>query len=408
MGDITNAILQGQNQLASQRLADELKWQGQLRDIERQKQAISGGLQALFPDQQVPFIDESKTMGTMDDPLYAMTQYDPMMFVKNLKGIDPTRADALAGAYVADQTGSNEFGKALLSTFFPKSTGEDPAVVKIADQIAAGMGFSRGTPEYSALVATVAKNPTTFNLGNQQFVSNPILDQAVRSLQEKAKKDSKGNPIYTDADKKAIERINSIAAMTGAQRYDIELSPDKELGYVEQAKRAEEDQKLMSAQIEEWGKAASAIDASSYNIANAIQILKDPDAPWTGPIGKLLPNFKDSAVALQNFIDNQAINVIALGKFGSLSEPELKFSLAVDIPAGMRGPELIKFLEAKIAAQNKLKQAIYKAVELSKQKDPKTGRMKTLSDIISAKASGELKSGYEKNNKDPLGLFGGQ
>ena len=79
----------------------------------------------------------------------------------------------------------------------------------------------------------------------------------------------------------------------------------------------------------------------------------------TGIMQKWIPSF-DAATSEFRAISNRlGIAVISTATFGALSEGELKLAMETGFPQDLQGPELIKWIDAKISAQTKMKDALY-------------------------------------------------
>jgi len=79
----------------------------------------------------------------------------------------------------------------------------------------------------------------------------------------------------------------------------------------------------------------------------------------TGIMQKYIPSF-DAATSEFRAISNRlGIAVISTATFGALSEGELKLAMETGFPQDLQGPELITWIDAKIAAQTKMKNSLY-------------------------------------------------
>ncbi|NTU49468.1 MAG: hypothetical protein HGA87_00985 [Desulfobulbaceae bacterium] len=78
------------------------------------------------------------------------------------------------------------------------------------------------------------------------------------------------------------------------------------------------------------------------------------DNTQTGALRARLPSITQAATRLDNLQFRLGLNVIQNTTFGALSEGELKLALDTALPTKLEAPELVKWAEARIAAQNKL------------------------------------------------------
>jgi len=74
----------------------------------------------------------------------------------------------------------------------------------------------------------------------------------------------------------------------------------------------------------------------------------------TGPLADKLPSFRAATIRLNQLKNKLGLDVVGAVTFGALSEGELKLALSTALPTTLQGPELIKWAEDKIAAQEKL------------------------------------------------------
>lgn len=79
----------------------------------------------------------------------------------------------------------------------------------------------------------------------------------------------------------------------------------------------------------------------------------------TGIMQKWLPSFDAATSEFRAVANRLGIAVINSATFGALSEQELKLAMETGFPRDLQGPELIKWIDAKIDAQTKMKNALY-------------------------------------------------
>lgn len=88
----------------------------------------------------------------------------------------------------------------------------------------------------------------------------------------------------------------------------------------------------------------------------------------TGPLAKNLPSFRASTLRLKALQNELGLDVVGSVTFGALSEGELSLAMDTALPTGLQGPELIKWAQEKISAQEKLAEYLEdQAIFLSKQ-----------------------------------------
>lgn len=111
------------------------------------------------------------------------------------------------------------------------------------------------------------------------------------------------------------------------------------------------------------GKDAASVSSKAFtqlnNIRGNILNLKNVittvgSGADTGPLAKKLPSFRAESIKLDNIRNRLGLDVISGVTFGALSEGELQLALNTALPTGLQGPELVKWANEKIAAQEKL------------------------------------------------------
>lgn len=128
------------------------------------------------------------------------------------------------------------------------------------------------------------------------------------------------------------------------------------------------DARALIAQSEEFGKKTGAsrsktidqgferilkINVGLNNIDRAVKVLQD--GAGVGAIERFLPSFKAASVELDNIRKSMALDVIGAVTFGALSQGELNLAMEVALPTGLDTPELIKYLQDRKSAQEKLR-----------------------------------------------------
>ena len=78
----------------------------------------------------------------------------------------------------------------------------------------------------------------------------------------------------------------------------------------------------------------------------------------TGYLQSMAPSFRSASIALDNAVNQLGLSVIGGTTFGALSESELKFALDTAVPTTLPPDELKKWVDRKIAAQEKVRRAL--------------------------------------------------
>ncbi len=142
----------------------------------------------------------------------------------------------------------------------------------------------------------------------------------------------------------------------------VEPTPEE----AELIKRAEErgvDVQQRRAQGRVLGKDAAKISTKAFeqtekirdNNNNLRKVIDEVrGGAETGPLAARLPSFRAESVRLERLRNQLGLDVVGSVTFGALSEGELNLALSTALPTTLDGPELVKWAEDKIAAQEKL------------------------------------------------------
>lgn len=122
---------------------------------------------------------------------------------------------------------------------------------------------------------------------------------------------------------------------------------------------------LGKADAKKVEQAFTSLDKITVNIGNlreAAALVKAGAA--TGAIMSRLPSLRANAVALDSIQGRLALDVVGAVTFGALSQGELDLAKDVAMPIKLKGARLIKWLEDRISAQEKVsnyleKQAVF-------------------------------------------------
>lgn len=89
------------------------------------------------------------------------------------------------------------------------------------------------------------------------------------------------------------------------------------------------------------------------NLKKGVELLEQGGAK-TGFLEQYLPDYTAGSISLNQLQSELGLDVIGSVSFGALSEGELNLALQTALPTGLNEPELIDWLNRKIAAQEKL------------------------------------------------------
>ena len=117
-------------------------------------------------------------------------------------------------------------------------------------------------------------------------------------------------------------------------------------------------------------KAFSSINSIYQNIANLNDVKRlIGEGANTGRIVELLPDWNQATIELRNVQGKLGLDVVGSVTFGALNKSELDLALSIGLPTGLDEGALNKWVDRKIAAQQKL--ANYLSEQAKFLSDPK-------------------------------------
>lgn len=138
---------------------------------------------------------------------------------------------------------------------------------------------------------------------------------------------------------------------------------DEELTLIKNSEERGVDLQQKRAQGRELGKDAAQIASKAFERtgklrSNVLTLRKVIDASQggavTGPLVAKMPSFRAESVRLEALRNQLGLDVVGSVTFGALSEGELNLALNTALPTNLKGPELVKWAQEKIDAQEKL------------------------------------------------------
>ena len=156
-----------------------------------------------------------------------------------------------------------------------------------------------------------------------------------------------------------VIRAGSNEEVTGQEALDA-ITEAEELGIRIQTERAG-GRAAATFAVTASGEAFEKILSSRTNIANlreAKRLILEEGAN-TGFIVDNFPSWKDSTIALDNVKNRLGLDVVGSVTFGALSASELDLALNTALPTNKTEEGLVKWIEDKIVAQEKLQDYLY-------------------------------------------------
>ena len=259
----------------------------------------------------------------------------------------------------------------------------DPAAAKTAYGVT--MAALMGPNEFS----------NTYNVLQTNLRENELQPDKIAQLKAKAIKDAAiggfethsavtlnngvtvlvgkdGTRQVRDANGNVIDGTNAALAISEAQDYDVNLEIRKAGGAAAARGAAEAAVAPVIAGGAEAGKTGIAMANEAFTTATKISAnqadlrrVRELAASGvnTGVIASRLPNWSAGAVELANMRNQLGLNVIGAAKFGALSEGELDLALNTALPINLDQADLVKWVDAKMAAQEKLRMEYLKVAK---------------------------------------------
>ncbi len=117
-----------------------------------------------------------------------------------------------------------------------------------------------------------------------------------------------------------------------------------------------------TAAIKRSEEAATQLEAVRSTVLNLDRAIAALDAGAnTGVVEKNLPSFSEATLRLNNIINRLGLDIVSTGKFGQLSDAELRVALSTALPSGMQEADLKVWLQDRKAAEQKLADYLLRA-----------------------------------------------
>ena len=134
----------------------------------------------------------------------------------------------------------------------------------------------------------------------------------------------------------------------------VEKVADTEATIAQRKKFAEKTGVSRANAIDKGFKTVESLDVNLRNLDKAIAALNE--GAKTGVIeSRFFPTIRASTVKLEQIPSELGLDVVGGVTFGALSKGEVDLALTVALPVGLKPPELLEWLQAKKAAQSKLR-----------------------------------------------------
>ena len=134
---------------------------------------------------------------------------------------------------------------------------------------------------------------------------------------------------------------------------------EKEKAQMDQdAALRESDIQEARTQAKEYFAKYSSVNDQIRSLRQARKLIEDGAA--TGFVRQYLPAFDANTQALRNVANEMGIDIINSATFGALSATELRLALSTGFPQGLSETETLKYIDQKVAAQDKFRRELLK------------------------------------------------
>lgn len=156
--------------------------------------------------------------------------------------------------------------------------------------------------------------------------------------------------IRSDPNTNKSERIDVAGAFAQTPQQNVDMESDA-------AVKLQDIQKAQEVGQQAFGQ-MEAMQIVIGDLQNAKKMVVEGGAS-TGIMEQWIPSFDAATSEFRAIANRLGIAVINSATFGALSEKELQLAMETGFPRSLQGPELIKWIDAKISAQTKMKNALY-------------------------------------------------
>jgi hypothetical protein len=199
----------------------------------------------------------------------------------------------------------------------------------------------KSTDHVNAPIPMVKKDAEGNVIERQMYF--PVYDKGTRTARLEPAQAAEGWELATETpeEKRHLDLMAKLEEnqkiLKQKQEFEPTTAADKQLA-VDAVKKAE-------ALFESVDK----IGVSISNLQEAKQALLD--GANTGPIISMWPSFIESSVRLENAQKRAGLDIIGATTFGALSKGEMDLSLVTALPTDLKPPELVKWIDRRIAAE---------------------------------------------------------
>ena len=188
------------------------------------------------------------------------------------------------------------------------------------------------------------------NIGSIQIAEEDIVENGVIIVKKRGKFTYNLNPNST-GNQYTIIPLSGTGLTEGDKNKNLIIQQQVEFDMSQGQKKGEEvftQFNLIDDQIQDFRRIGELVD----------------DGAKTGFIQKYLPSTKAATTELRAIANKMGIDIINSATFGALSATELNLALSVAFDQNLTGDALVEYIQDKIAAQTKLRNALMPEVQM--------------------------------------------
>ena len=312
------------------------------------------GRQANLTDLQGQALQQKAQQQGQVNQLLSNKNLTPTQRTEELSKVSLAAAKEYQGIYASQ----NEQGKKNLDATVKAANslvGDlDPADPNIQAKLQSGVKLGY----YPADVV-----PKLLELGPQGIKSlSSSTDKTATSKQVQSSEFLPGGGV------RVIRKDGTVEVIQPTEQESAVIKSAEDRGVDLQQQRAQ-GRKLGTDAAETANKAFEQTGKMRANIITLRKVISEvKGGAETGPLAARMPSFRAESVRLDTLRNQLGLDVVGSVTFGALSEGELNLALSTALPTGLEGPELVKWAEDKISAQEKLSSYLEdQAIFLSKR-----------------------------------------
>ena len=304
--------------------------------------------------------DEEKEMGLLDRLGKGIKEFraDPERMARLQMGLNSMRlnpdqgiaASAANTIQQAQERRQSGIDAAATMKFLQSRAATDPMASQALGAIQANPGMVKDI--MGAYLSGQFKSPhMNKNIGSIQIAQEDIVQNGVTVVKKGGQYTYTLNPNATTGEQYSLVPLGG-SGLTDAQQNQMDVDKQKvQFDMAQGLKKGEEVFKqfnLIDRQIQDFQRVGELVDEGAK----------------TGFISKFLPSTDAATSELRNITNKMGIDIINSATFGALSATELRLALETGFDSNLSGDALIQYIQNKIAAQTKLRNALMPEIQM--------------------------------------------